>query len=154
MKIAKFQYMPFLLTGNIDEYNSSSGYYNDICYTTTSEDGTDITLNDRKTNYIGEDKIVCQEDCIFTKYDYTTSQAICSCDVKESSSSVKDLMTIDKMKIALKNFKNIKNFININFLVCYKKLFNIKGLIYNIGFYILSAIVLFHIISISYSCLL
>ena len=133
---------------NLDIYNSNSGYYNDICYTTTSEDGTDITLGDRQSNYIDKGKQICQEDCIFTKYDYTTSQAICSCDVKESSSSVKDLMTIDKMKIALKNFKNIKNFININFLVCYKKLFNIKGLIYNIGFYILSAIVLFHIISI------
>ena len=133
---------------NLDIYNSNSGYYNDICYTTTSEDGTDITLGDRQSNYIDKGKQICQEDCIFTKYDYTTSQAICSCDVKESSSSVKDLMTIDKMKIALKNFKNIKNFININFLVCYKKLFNIKGLIYNMGFYILSAIVLFHIISI------
>ena len=133
---------------NLDIYNSNSGYYNDICYTTTSEDGTDIILGDRQSNYIDKGKQICQEDCIFTKYDYTISQAICSCDVKESSSSVKDLMTIDKMKIALKNFKNIKNFININFLVCYKKLFNIKGLIYNMGFYILSAIVLFHIISI------
>ena len=133
---------------NLDIYNSNSGYYNDICYTTTSEDGTDITLGDRQSNYIDKGKQICQEDCIFTKYDYTISQAICSCDVKESSSSVKDLMTIDKMKIALKNFKNIKNLININFLVCYKKLFNIKGLIYNMGFYILSAIVLFHIISI------
>ena len=32
----------------IDKYNSSSGYYNDICYTATSDSGTDISLKDRK----------------------------------------------------------------------------------------------------------
>ena len=34
--------------GNLDKLNSSSGYYNDFCYTATSNDGTDITLKDRK----------------------------------------------------------------------------------------------------------
>ena len=46
--------MPFEITENIDKYNRSSGYYNDICYTTTSEDGTDITLKDRRTNFMNE----------------------------------------------------------------------------------------------------
>ena len=37
----------------LDKYNSSSDYYNDICSTTTSESGTDISLKDRKNeNYI------------------------------------------------------------------------------------------------------
>ena len=111
-------YMPSKLYGNIDEYNSSSGYYNDICYTTTSEDGTDITLKDRKTNYLGEDKIICQEDCIFSKYESESSKAKCSCNVKESSTSITE-MSIDKDKL-LENFKDIKNFVNFNFLVCHK----------------------------------
>ena len=38
--------IPHILTGNIDELNSSSNYYNDICYTSTSDSGTDITLKD------------------------------------------------------------------------------------------------------------
>ena len=41
-------FIPFEITKNIDEYNSSGGYYNDICYTTTSEDGTDISIKDRR----------------------------------------------------------------------------------------------------------
>ena len=139
-------YIPFLLTGNVDEYNSSSGYYNDICYTTTSEDGTDITLKDRKTNYIGEDRIICQEYCIFLEYEPENSKAKCSCNVKESSTSITE-MTINKDKL-LENFKDIKNFANFNFLVCYKKLFNKEGIINNIGSYLLLAIILFHIISI------
>ena len=141
-------YIPFNMTEKEDKYKSNSGYYNDICYTTTSEDGTDITLKDRQNDYIYKNRIVCQEDCIFSKYDYNTSKAICSCDVKESPSSIVDMMNIDKMKIALKNFKNIKNYANINFLVCYKKLLNKNGLINNIGSYLLLAIILFHIITV------
>ena len=141
-------YIPFNMTEKEEKYNSNSGYYNDICYTTTSEDGTDITLKDRQNDYIYKNRIVCQEDCIFSKYDYNTFKAICSCDVKESPSSIVDMMNIDKMKIALKNFKNIKNYANINFLVCYKKLLNKNGLINNIGSYLLLAIILFHIITV------
>jgi len=29
-------YIPFIMNGNIDKYNTNSGYYNDICYTTIS----------------------------------------------------------------------------------------------------------------------
>ena len=32
------------------KYNMSSEYYNDLCYTYTTNDGTDITLSDRKIN--------------------------------------------------------------------------------------------------------
>ena len=35
------------LSENLDTLNTSSGYFNDLCYTTTSEDGTDISLKDR-----------------------------------------------------------------------------------------------------------
>ena len=31
-----------------DKFNTSSEYFNDICYTTTSDSGTDISLKDRK----------------------------------------------------------------------------------------------------------
>ena len=56
-------------------------------------------------------------------------------------------MNIDKNKL-LKNFKDIKNIANLNFLVCYRKLFKKVSIIYNIGSYIILVIILFHIISI------
>ena len=34
--------IPIVLTDDIDIINPASGYYNDICYTYTSKDGTDI----------------------------------------------------------------------------------------------------------------
>ena len=141
-------YIPIVLNDTLDKYNISSGYYNDICYTTTSEDGTDILLKDRQKEFIDKDKVICQEDCDFNKYDYDTfvAKCSCSCEIKESSESFAD-MNINKAKL-LENFINIKNIINLNFLKCHKKLFNKLGILNNVGCYIILAIIIFHIISI------
>ena len=138
-------HVPIKITDNIDKYNSSSGYYNDICYTTTSDSGTDISLNDRKEDYINGNKAVCQDDCVFLYYDDKNQKAQCSCKVKESSSSVSD-MVIDKKKL-YKNFIDVKNIANINLMVCYEQLFTKIGIAYNIGSYIIIGITIFHIIS-------
>ena len=122
--------MPFEITDHLDKYNSSSGYYNDICYATTSDDGTDILLKYRQKEFIVKDKIICQEDCDFSDYDYDTLVAKCSCEVKESSKTFSD-MSINKNKL-LDNFKNIKNITNFNFLNCHKKLFKKEGILNNI----------------------
>ena len=138
--------IPIIKNDDIDKLNSSSGYYNDICYTTTSEDGTDITMNDRQKEFINKDRVICQENCILSEYNYDTSIAKCSCQVKECAQSFAD-MFIDKDKL-LDNFINIKNFINFKFLKCYKNLFNKKGILNNIGCYLLFIIIFFHIIAI------
>ena len=138
--------IPIIINDDIDKLNSSSGYYNDICYTTTSEDGTDITMKDRQKEFINKDRVLCQENCILSEYNYDTSIAKCSCQVKECAQSFAD-MSIDKDKL-LNNFINIKNFINYKFLKCYKNLFNKKGILNNIGCYLLFIIIFFHIIAI------
>ena len=138
--------IPIVINDDLDKYNSSSGYYNDICYTTTSDDGTDILLKDRQKEFINNDKIVCQEDCEFSEYDFETFVAKCSYNVKESSESYAD-MYINKNKL-LDNFKNIKNIVNFEFLKCYKKFFNKEGILNNICCYILLVVILFHLIAI------
>ena len=129
--------------GNIDKLNSSSGYYNDICYTATTESGTDITLSDRKNEF--PSVAVCQDDCDFVGYNYTSKKAKCSCKVKESSSTFAD-MNINKNKL-LENFKDIKNIINFKLLVCVENLFSKIGLLENVGFYIFIVFIILHIIS-------
>ena len=132
--------MPVPNVDNIDKLNSESGYYNDLCYTATSESGPDIPLDERKKEYIVN--AVCQDGCEFSDYDYNTKKAKCSCDAKESAASFKD-MKIDKKKL-LDNFKNIKNFLNFNLLKCGKVLFSKQGISKNIGFYIFIPIIIFH----------
>ena len=135
--------VPVKITGNLDKLNSSSDYYNDVCYTATSESGTDISVKDRKNEY--PNLAVCQDDCDFLGYNYTTGKAKCSCEVKQSSESFKD-MNINKQKL-LDNFKNIKNIANVKLLICVKVLFSKIGIIKNVGFFILISIGLIHLIA-------
>ena len=60
--------IPIDINGNIDKLNISSRYFNDICYAATSDDGTDISLQDRKNEYIDGDNIICQDGCDFSSY--------------------------------------------------------------------------------------
>ena len=138
--------IPIEINESLEILNSSSNYYNDICYTTKSDSGTDITLTDRKNDFILKNKTVCQDNCIFADYDKINKKAKCSCEIKEPSSSTAN-MNIDANKL-LKNFIDIKNIANFGILVCYKKLFSLKGFIKNIGCLMIIPIIIFHFICI------
>ena len=83
---------------SLDKLNASSGYYNDICYSSTSDSGTDISLKDRKKEFVENNKTICQDDCKFYDYNHSIQKANCSCEVKESSTSFND-MNINKEKL-------------------------------------------------------
>ena len=74
--------IPAEIDGNIDKYNSSSGYYNNFCYILTSESGTDICLNDRRKEFIDNNFTLCEENCDLIDYDYIYKKAKCSCKLK------------------------------------------------------------------------
>ena len=138
--------IPVKLTENLDKLNSSSGYYNDICYISTTDAGTDIILKDRRNEFIKNNKSICQDDCIFIDYNYNLEKAICSCNFKESSA------TTANMKINIneiyKNFKDFKNIANIKILGCYKVLFTKNIFKNNIGCLIMVPIHILHLICI------
>ena len=136
--------VPIEITESLDKLNTKSGYYNDICYTTTSDSGTDIILNDRKTEFVEGNKTVCQDNCIFADYDNKLQKAKCSCDVVESSSSFANI-NINKTKL-YENFVNFRNIANINLLKCYKVLFTTKGISKNYGSLSLMPLLLIHFI--------
>ena len=141
--------VPFEINGNKDKLNTSSGYFNDICYAATLDDGTDISLQDRKNEYINGDNIICQNGCDFSDYDSKHKKAKCECFAKESNLSFAE-MIINKTQL-FDNIKDIRNLVNMNILLCYKILLSIislKGIIHNAGSLILSCIFLFHTISV------
>ena len=71
--------IPIVININdIDKYNISSNYYKDICYKSKSK--VDITINDRKEEYINKDMNACEENCEFEKYENNIAE--CSCKVK------------------------------------------------------------------------
>ena len=107
------------------KYDPSSDYYNDICFPTTSENGTDIILSDRQNEFVNNNLSLCQDGCTFSGYDTNTKKAKCECDVKTQISDLTNIK-IDKDKL-LDSFLDIKSLVNINIMKCFKLLFSKDG---------------------------
>ena len=133
-------------------FNPNDSFYNDVCSTFKSENGTDITLLDRKKDYYIKygNKTLCQNGCTINKYNSTNKKVVCQCSIKYEKNEL-DLNDIN-------SFFNPKEFIgsflvtlkNSNFLVlkCFKLVFNLNNFILNIGMIIMSIILIISIISI------
>ena len=130
---------------DIDKHNAKSGFYNDICYTYKSEKGTDLSLKDRKKQFVDNNYTLCEEDCELKGYDEETKKALCSCQIKIKLPFISEI-NIDKNRL-YNSFANIKNIANLNLMKCYKVLFTKKGIINNIGCYIMIPIIILHFIT-------
>jgi hypothetical protein len=125
---------------NLFDLNDS--FYNDICSTYTTEDGTDLTLADRK-NIIYDNNAnvsLCQDGCNFQSYNLTTKKAKCDCSVqKEETITDVSKLKFDKNELIGSFFTTLKN---SNFLVlkCYKLALSYIGQINNIESYIMTSI--------------
>ena len=135
--------IPLIINESFDKLNINSKYYKDLCYISKNKNDLDIPLKYRQNVFIENNRIVCQDDCLFSEYDYISSKVKCLCDIKESSSSF-DNMNKNKTKI-LNNVSDKNNFGNFNLLVCYRSLINLKDILHNIGYIILTVIIIFHI---------
>ena len=123
-------------------YDLNDSFYNDICTKYTSINNTDLTLSDRKMEIYDKTSNLsfCQAGCIFQSYNTTNKKAKCNCQV-ETQSIDKLLNNITFVRNAImENFYiTIKNS-NIKVLKCYKLLFDINNIIYNLGCIIMTII--------------
>ena len=127
----------------IDQYDSKSEYYNDICYPAASESGTDISLLDRREEFIDNNMTVCEEECDLKTYDEKAEKVTCSCQVKIKIGSFSEIK-FDKLKLYRK-FTNLNYISNINVMKCSHLVFS-KGLVKNMGFYLIMIIILIGLI--------
>ena len=130
--------------GEEDQYNKNSGYYNDICYTYTSGNGTDMILTDRQDEFANNNKSLCEAGCDFVQYHKDLGQAECSCEAKTNLNLVSDIQ-VDKSK--LYNFIDIKKIANFDVMKCYNLVTSFDGLKGNIGFYCFLPVFLMLLIS-------
>ena len=126
----------------LDLYNPSSDYYNDICTITTSQNGTDIPLKDRRTDFVNNNLSLCEEKCELIEYNKEKKKVKCSCDMKLSINSNYD--TKFNKDDFFKSFTDIKNIINLNVMKCYKVILKIKNIKKNYGFFIMFAIIILY----------
>ena len=146
-KDTKIEFLyPSNMTGNMDLYNASSGYFNDFCYTFTSDKKTDLSLKQRQKDFVEKNKTKCEELCDFIEYDEFNQKVICSCEVKINLPLIKEIK-FDVMKLFDK-FVDKNNFANIQLLKCYYVLFTKEGISKNIGCFILIPIIILYLICI------
>ena len=124
-----------------DLYNLNDDFYQDICSSFTSENGTDILLSDRQNDFY-ENVSLCENDCNYKGYDLNTKRVQCECPVKEEI----------KVEESTKNnlFGNLfsgDGFSNIKVLKCYKLVFSKKGQKNNKGSIIFLCVILILFIS-------
>ena len=137
--------IPVKITDDLDKYDPSSKYYNDLCSKATSDVGTDITLKDRRKEFIDKNMTLCEENCNLIDYDYNTEIAKCSCIVKLSLPFINDIV-FDKNKL-YQSFTDVKNIINLHLMKCYKKVLNKESLKKNYGFFLFIIIFILYFIT-------
>ena len=124
----------------IYKYDLNNSYYNDIC-NKIDETGIDITLYDRKIEYINNNLYLCTINCTYIGYNKDKKIVTCLCQVQPGI-----ILYTDINKEQIINSKiNIKRVLNLNVMKCYNLLFSKEGLITNFGNYIMLFIILLNI---------
>ena len=153
-------YIPFTIDVKYEElYNElvSLGYnpldlrdkfYIDICSPYTTENETDILLDDREefiyNSLINVNK--CPDGCDFSGFNYEKKQIKCECDNNDDAEIVKlDLKHLSRSNI-LKSFLSTLKSTNYLVIKCYKLVFNYKLFKYNYGSSITLIIICFYLI--------
>ena len=105
---------------SIDIFNSSAPFFNDICFTFSSEkNGKDVTLKDRRNEYY-INVTFCESECELSYIDYVNVKVVCNCNL---------LSDFDNFELL--SFSNLKNafvthLFNYNYKIikCYKLVFD------------------------------
>ena len=125
---------------DLNKYNKSSAFYNDLCYTLTSEEGTDKPLKDRQNEFVNNNMSICEENCDFTEYDSFNKKAICSCFTKIKLPIISEIK-VDKQKL-FSNFKDIRNIANLKLIKCIHLLIDVHNIFKNAANYIIIILLL------------
>ena len=125
----------------IDIFNTSSDFFNDICFKCDNDDGKDIILNDRRTD-IYKNISFCQNGCKYEGMNYDLMVANCIWDSSSlqggaSQSEYKyNITETIQFDALIKSFLSDSLLVfNLDILKCYNLVFNAKLLKTNIGFY-------------------
>ena len=126
------------------KYDPNSEYYNDECTTSKSEDGTDITLNDRQKEYNDNNMSLCENKCNFTEYNISSKKSVCMCEIKSKIYTISEILESKETVSKDFNTENItsSSSSNLNLMKCYNTLFSKLGLLKNLGNYILLLMIL------------
>ena len=123
-----------------DIFDSESDFYNDICTVYTSERGTDMILSDRRSDILNNTPKFCEDGCKYSGMIVESRKVICECAPKNfiNLNSSEMVFSIELLEDIFFRF----NGINYKILGCGKLLLNKKNIVHNLGFYIMSFMII------------
>ena len=138
-------------------FNENDSFYNDICSTYTSLNGSDITLADRKQIFNENGNItLCQSGCELEYYNSRARSAKCDCVIEENGSNEWFDSFIDKFEFKLisENFLNTIKHSNFLVLKCFNIAIDLSTILSNIGRLLMAILVFLTIILLLYFCVI
>ena len=143
-----------LVEQGYDPFDLNDKFYREICTPYTSENGTDVLLDDREefvyTSLVN--KSLCPTGCGYSEYSLNTKYIKCECDTNNT-----DIVTLDINHISGKNaYQSLLSTLktsNYKVMRCYNLVFNFKIFCHNYGSQISLALFLAYLgFMIYYSC--
>ena len=159
-----------------DIYNSNDAMFNDICTPFTSENGTDVPIQNRIEDYYQND-ILCEKSNIYEEIDYEKETVECKYNSLKNKSSELLVEALEQEEKANEygfsclqnetlngylenmNLKSLKNSfistlkeVDLDIFKCYKLLLNVKYLYKNIGSWTLITLYAMNIICLIFFC--
>ena len=131
-----------------DIFNENSSFYNDICATYTSENGTDMLLSDRKKDIyeISQNQTMCQTGCQLESYNSTSKKAKCNCAISSENVTSLDINDLFDEKEIAKSFYNTLTNSNFRVLKCYKLIIDFSKILRNTGEILMSTLFIIFLI--------
>jgi hypothetical protein len=110
----------FFKDQNIDIFNASDIFYNDLCCIYESPNGRDVPLKERIILFY-PNVTLCDESCNNIGVNLTSMKAICECKLKEFLNEAKDVTKLIGLELA-----ELIDSISIDVLKCFKTVFQYK----------------------------
>ena len=127
-----------VISNGYDAFSTDSPFYNDVCTPFTNENGNDVLIDERRTDYFNENINLCEKGCTFKEYDVNTHYYSCSCPVKDTINQNTDHFEVVKKELPEDFYKKHKNS-NIEVFKCASQVFSSEGQKKNFGSYCLMA---------------
>ena len=132
-----------VIVNGYDVFNANSPFYNDVCTPFTNENGNDVLLDARRTDYFNEYVNLCNSECTFIGYNTASKTYTCRCPIKDGEESDNENNNNKEQENIIEksmpeNFKDlISRRSNIAVFKCSSQVFSAEGQRKNFGSYIL-----------------
>ena len=90
-QLVLIEYPAKINESSLYKYDPNSDFYNDDCYPYTTQNGTDILLEDRHREYNNNNLAVCENNCAFKEYSSESQKSVCICEIKSEGISINEI---------------------------------------------------------------